>query len=205
MAAASRCDAVLRHRLAKPLVWLLCLLPLAGLVWGAATGGLGANPAEALLRRSGDWTLRLLCVALAVTPVRLLLGWPALARFRRLLGLFAFFYAVLHLLCWAWLDQGLDAAAMAHDVVQRPFILVGVATFVLLLALAATSPAAAVRRLGARRWRRLHRCVYLAVLLALLHFFWMRAGKRDWAEVQVYGAVVAALLLARLLPWVRRR
>lgn len=193
----------LLHPAAKPLLFVLCLLPLAWLVYGAAADRLGANPAEALIRSAGDWTLRLLCLTLAVTPLRLGLGLPALARFRRMLGVYTFFYAALHLLCYGWFDMGLDLAEITRDVAKRPFILVGFCAFVLLLALAATSFNRAIRWLGARRWQRLHRSVYLIAGLAILHFFWMRAGKNDFAEVAVYGAILAALLLTRLA--LRRR
>jgi sulfoxide reductase heme-binding subunit YedZ len=184
----------LMHAAAKPAVFVLCLGPLAWLVWGALHDTLGANPAEALIRSTGDWTLRFLCIALAVTPLRQATGWHALARWRRMLGLFTFFYAVLHFLCYAWLDMGLDAGDIARDIVKRPFILVGATALLGLLALAATSFNRAVRALGARRWQALHRSVYAIAGLALLHFFWMRAGKNDFAEVGVYAAVVALLL-----------
>ena len=195
-------DRTLRHPAAKPLLFALCLLPLAWLVYAAAFDRLGANPAEALIRSMGDWTLRLLCLTLAVTPLRLAARLPALARFRRMLGVYTFFYAALHLLCYAWFDMGLDGGEIARDVAKRPFILVGMCGFVLLLVLAATSFNRAVRWLGGRRWQRLHRSVYLVAGLALLHFFWMRAGKNDFAEVAVYAAILGALLLAR--PWLRR-
>lgn len=193
----------LASRAAKPVVWLLWLLPLAWLVFAAATDQLGANPAEALIRRSGDWALRGLWLALAVTPLRQLLGLPALARFRRLLGLFAFFYALLHLASYAWLDMGWVWGDIAADVLKRPFILVGMLTLALLLVLAATSPVAVLRALGGKRWQRLHRSVYAAGLLALLHFYWMRTGKNDTAEVAVYAALLALLLGWRV--WKARR
>ena len=189
---------VLLHPAAKPLLHGLCLLPLAWLVYGAAFDRLGANPAEALIRSLGGWTLRLLCLTLAVTPLRQMLGLPALARFRRMLGVYTFCYALLHLLCYSVFDMGLDWGEIARDVAKRPFILVGMCMFVLLSLLAATSFNRAIRWLGARRWQRLHRSVYLIALLALLHFFWMRAGKNDFAEVAVYAAIVAVLLLARI-------
>ncbi|MGD9773027.1 sulfite oxidase heme-binding subunit YedZ [Diaphorobacter sp.] len=198
-AAAGR---LLLHPAAKPLLWLLCLLPLVWLVAGAALDRLGANPAEALIRSTGDWTLRMLCLTLAITPLRLTLALPALARFRRMLGLWTFAYAALHLLCYAWFDMGLDAGEIARDVAKRPFILVGMGGFALLLVLAATSFNRAIRWLGARRWQRLHRSVYLIAGLAVLHFFWMRAGKNDFAEVAVYAGVLVTLLLSRL--WLRR-
>jgi sulfoxide reductase heme-binding subunit YedZ len=190
-------------RALKPLVFLACLLPLAGLVHGAATNGLGANPAEALIRATGDWTLRLLCVTLAVTPLRQWTGWHMLARLRRMLGLYTFFYAALHALAYAWLDMGLDLGDIAQDIVKRPFILVGSLAWLLLVPLAATSLDRAVRALGAARWRALHRAVYAVAGLALLHFFWMRAGKNDFAEVAVYAAILGALLGWRVWRRVR--
>ena len=188
----------LLSRAAKPVVWLLWMTPLAWLVWGVWTDSLGANPAEALVRGTGDWALRALWLALAVTPLRQGLQLTALARLRRSLGLFAFFYACVHLVCYAWLDQGWAWGDMVADVLQRPFILVGLLTFLLLLALASTSPHAVLRWLGGARWKRLHRAVYAASLLALLHFYWMRSGKNDQAEVAVYGALLCLLLGARL-------
>ena len=188
----------LLHPLAKPLVFALCLLPLAWLVYGAAADRLGANPAEALIRGLGEWTLRFLCLALAVTPLRILTRTPQLARYRRMLGLFVFFYACLHLLAYGWLDMGLDMADIGRDILKRPFILVGFAAWLLLLPLALTSTNAAVRALGGRQWQALHRLVYGVAPLALLHFFWMRAGKNDFADVAVYAALIGLLLLERL-------
>lgn len=184
----------LGHPLAKPAVFALALVPFAALVVGAARGGLGANPAEYLIRATGDWTLRFLCLVLAVTPLRTVLGWPVLARFRRMLGLFVYFYAMLHLLCWAGFDQGLDIADMARDIAKRPFILVGGLAWLLLTPLAATSFNRAIRVLGAARWKLLHKAVYAVAGLALLHFFWMRAGKNNFAEVAVYAAIFSVLL-----------
>ena len=188
----------LLHPAAKPLVWLLCLLPLAWLVYGAASNNLGANPAEALIRATGDWALRFLCLVLAVTPLRVIAGLPALARFRRLLGLFMYAYLWLHLLSYAWFDMGLELTDIARDIVKRPFILVGFSAFVLLTPLALTSFNRAIKALGARRWQLLHRAVYLVAGLAVLHFFWMRSGKNDFAEVLVYAAILGALLGWRL-------
>lgn len=183
---------------AKPLVFLLAMAPAAALVLRAATDSLGANPAEALTRGTGDWTLRMLCLTLAITPLRQATGWHALARMRRMLGLFTFFYGVLHFLCYAWLDMGLDLAAIVQDIPGRPFVLVGTTALLLMLPLAATSTNRAIRRLGARRWQRLHSAVYAVALLGVLHFFWMRAGKNDFAEVAVYALVVGVLLGWRL-------
>jgi len=191
-------DRLLRHRAAKPLLFAAALLPLAWLVYGIFADALGANPAEALIRASGDWTLRFLCLTLAVTPLRQWTGWHALARLRRMLGLFTFFYGVLHFLCFAWLDMGFEVDAIVHDIGKRPFILVGTAALLLMLPLAATSFDRAIKALGARRWQALHRAVYATAGLAVLHFFWMRAGKNDFAEVAVYAAVLAVLLGWRL-------
>ena len=175
------------------------------LLFRAITGQLGPNPAEALVRSSGDWTLRFLCVALAVTPVRLSLGLAPLARLRRMLGLFVFFYAVLHFLAYSWLDKGMEFPEIALDIAKRPFILVGFVSLLLLSLLAATSWNGAVRRMGALRWQRLHRAVYLIAGLAILHFFWMRAAKNNFAEVAVYGAILGALLGWRVLHRWRNR
>ncbi|MFN3295205.1 sulfite oxidase heme-binding subunit YedZ [Caldimonas sp.] len=195
----------LLHPAAKPLVFVLCLLPLAHLMWGAVADTLGANPAEALTRGTGDWTLRLLSLTLAVTPARHATGWHGLARFRRMLGLFTFFYGVLHLLCYAWFDMGFYVDDIARDIAKRPFILVGFAAFLLMLPLAATSFNRAIRALGAVRWQALHRLVYAVAGLALLHFFWMRSGKNDYAEVGVYALIIAILLGARVWRAWRRR
>jgi sulfoxide reductase heme-binding subunit YedZ len=182
------------HRLARPVLFVLCLLPLGHLAWGAATDALGPNPAEALIRRSGEWTLRLLCATLAVTPLREWTGWSALARWRRMLGLYTAFYACVHFLCYAWLDMGLEWVDIAADIAKRPFILVGALALLLLAPLAATSFGRAMRAMGAANWKALHRAVYAIALLALLHFFWMRAGKNDFALWTIYAAVLGVLL-----------
>jgi sulfoxide reductase heme-binding subunit YedZ len=184
----------LRLSSAKPLVLLFGLVPFAWLFWGAATDALGANPAEFLSRATGDWTLRFLCLTLAITPLRQFLGWPELARFRRLLGLLTYFYVLLHLLCYSWLDMGFDWADTVRDITKRPFIWLGFGAFVLLTLLAATSLNRAVRWLGSKRWQRLHQSVYAVAALSLLHFFWMRTGKNNFTEVWVYAAVIAVLL-----------
>ena len=191
--------AALRHPAAWWVVLLVGMLPMAWLVLQAVQDQLGANPAEALIRATGDWTLRGLCVVLAVTPLRNLLGWPELARFRRMLGLWVFAYASLHLLSYAWFDMGFDLADTLKDIVKRPFIWLGFSAFVILLVLAATSFNRAMRWLGGRRWQWLHRGVYLVAVLAVLHFWWMRAGKQDFDEVLVYAAILAGLLGWRLL------
>ena len=186
---------------AKPLVFLLCLLPFAWLVYRVITQDLGANPQEALIRATGDWTLRFLCIVLAVTPLRMITKSPQLARFRRMLGLFVYFYVVIHLLSYSWFDMGFDVADIAKDIYKRPFILVGFAAFVLLTPLALTSFNRAIKALGAKRWQLLHKLVYVIAGLAVLHFFWMRSGKNDFNEVFVYAAILAALLGWRVVQW----
>ena len=198
-------NKLLMHPAAKPVIFGLALLPMAWLILAAATDQLGANPAEALIRSLGDWTLRVLCLVRAVMSMLVVAGTPALARFRRMLGLFVFFYAVLHLLAYAWFDMGLDGAEIARDIAKRPFILVGMLTGLLLLVLAATSFNRAIRWLGAARWRMLHRAVYAIAGLAVLHFYWMRAGKNDFAEVVVYAVLLAALLGWRVWHRVQQR
>jgi methionine sulfoxide reductase heme-binding subunit len=188
----------LLHPAAKPLLFVLGLGPMAWLVHGAVTNGLGANPAEYLIRATGDWTLRLLCLTLALTPLRVMTGTPVLARFRRMAGLFVYFYAVLHLLSYSGFDMGFDISEIGKDIAKRPFILVGFTAFVLLTPLAATSFNRAVKWLGAKRWQALHRIVYGIAGLAILHFFWMRAGKNDFAEVAVYAAILGVLLVWRV-------
>ncbi len=184
----------LLHKAAKPAAFLLGLLPALWLVYGAAFDQLGANPAEALVRSTGDWTLRMLCAVLAVTPLRVSAGLPGLARFRRMVGLFVYFYATLHLLAYSWFDMGLDAGDIARDIAKRLFILVGFTAVLLLTPLALTSSNWMIRWLGARRWQALHRSVYVVAALAVLHFVWMRAGKNNFTEVAVYAAVLATLL-----------
>ncbi|CAN5357359.1 protein-methionine-sulfoxide reductase heme-binding subunit MsrQ [soil metagenome] len=198
-------NKLLLHSAAKPLVFVLCLLPFAWLVYGAFTDGLGANPAEYLIRSAGDWTLRFICIVLAVTPLRVMTKLNGLARYRRMLGLFAYFYVVVHLLAYSWFDMGFDIPEIAKDIAKRPFILVGFAAFVLLTPLAATSFNRAIKAMGPKRWQLLHKLVYLIAGLGLLHFFWLRAGKNNFAEVSVYAAIIAALLLWRVWNFVRRK
>jgi sulfoxide reductase heme-binding subunit YedZ len=190
---------------AKAFLFALALLPVAWLVFAAINDLLGANPAEALIRSTGDWTLRCLCVVLAVTPLRVITGWNALARLRRMLGLFVFFYACLHMLCYSWLDMGLDLADIASDIPKRPFILVGFTALLILSLLAATSFNRAIRLLGAKRWQLLHRGVYVVAVLAILHFFWMRAGKNNFLEVGVYAVILLTLLGWRLVHRYRKK
>jgi sulfoxide reductase heme-binding subunit YedZ len=197
--------AWLMHPLAKPAVFVAALLPFAWLFYGALTNNLGANPAEYLIRSTGDWALRFLCMTLAVTPVRVVTGTAALARFRRMLGLFVYFYVVLHLLSYSWFDMGFDVGDIIKDIIKRPFILVGFAAFLLLTPLAATSFNRAIKALGAKRWQTLHKLVYVIAGLGILHFFWMRSGKNDYAEVAIYAAILAVLLGWRLVRYWRGR
>jgi methionine sulfoxide reductase heme-binding subunit len=199
-------NRLLLHPAAKPALFVLSLGPLAWFVFAVFADRLGANPAEALIRGTGDWTLRFLCLTLAVTPLRQWTGWTALARWRRMLGLYTFFYGVLHFLSYAWLDMGAVWADIVRDIPKRPFVLVGTAAMLLMLPMAATSFNRAIKALGAARWQALHRAIYAVAGLALLHFFWMRAAKNDFAEVAVYAAVIGVLLGWRVWrAWAARR
>jgi len=185
-------------------LFLACLIPLGWLFYDGLYGDLGPNPVEAVLHRTGDWALRLLLITLALRPLQRLTGRPGWLRWRRMLGLYSFFYAVLHGLTWAWLDQQWDLAGMLADVIKRPYITVGFTALLLLLPLAATSTRAAMRRLG-RNWQRLHRLVYLIAPLGVLHYLWL--VKADWAEPAIYGLVLGIMLALRLPPvveWLRR-
>jgi sulfoxide reductase heme-binding subunit YedZ len=197
----------MRQALRRPAAgWLLLLVGLLPFVWlvvQTIQDQLGANPAEYLLRATGDWTLRSLCLVLAVTPLRVLSGWPEWAKFRRMLGLLTYFYAVLHLSCYALFDMGLDLADILADIPKRTFILLGFAAWLLLTAMALTSFNKAIRWLGAARWQMLHRSVYAVAVLAVLHFWWMRAGKNNFDEVIIYAAILSLLLGWRV--WNRYR
>ncbi|QDL56858.1 sulfite oxidase heme-binding subunit YedZ [Rhodoferax aquaticus] len=184
----------LLHRSTKSVVFFLGCLPVLWLGVAAWSDQLGANPAEALVRSTGDWTLRILCVVLSITPLRVTFKISALARFRRMLGLFVYFYVVVHFLAYAWLDMGFELIDVGSDLAKRPFIFVGFACLMLLTPLAATSFSRAIKWLGGDRWQMLHRLVYVVAVLALVHFFWMRAGKNNFNEVFVYAAIVAMLL-----------
>ena len=189
---------------AKPVLTLLLALPMAWLVYATFNNLLGPNPAEALSRQTGDWTLRGLCLVLAITPFRVMLQAPGLLRLRRTVGVATFVYACVHLLCYAWFDQGFDLTDIWRDILKRPFIWLGFSAWVLMLPLAATSFNTAIRWLGGRRWQALHRLVYVAALLSVLHFFWMRTGKNDFAEVWVYAAVLIGLMAWRVWWWRQR-
>ena len=185
-------------RILKALVFLLCLLPLAKLaleIFGVAGMSLGANPIEELIHRLGIWGLNFLLITLAVTPLRRLTGKGWLLRFRRMLGLFAFFYVLMHFLTYAGLDQRFDLSVIFEDIAERPFITVGFTAFLLLIPLAATSTNAIMKRLG-RRWQKLHRLVYVIAILGVVHFYWQ--VKLDTLEALVYAAILAVLLGYRL-------
>lgn len=183
----------------KPVVWLLCALPLALLVLAGFQGRLGANPAEKLIHETGIWALRFLFITLAVSPLRERASLPALLRYRRALGVAAFIYALLHFLSYAWLDKGLVLDDIVRDVFKRNFILVGMLALVLMTPLALTSFNRAIKALGARRWQALHRLVYLVALLGVLHFYWKKSIKHDVNEVLVYAAILAVLLGWRIV------
>ncbi|WP_321817583.1 MULTISPECIES: protein-methionine-sulfoxide reductase heme-binding subunit MsrQ [unclassified Paraburkholderia] len=189
---------------AKVAVFVAAWYPLARIVFFGLTDRLGANPIEFITRSTGLWTLVFLCITLAVTPLRRLTGWNALLRFRRMLGLYAFFYATLHFTTYIWFDKWFDVAAMLKDVGKRPFITVGFAAFVLLIPLAVTSTKAMVRKLG-RRWQSLHRLIYAIGVLAILHFWWLKSGKHDLVLPKIYGAIMLALLGWRLAVWLIAR
>jgi sulfoxide reductase heme-binding subunit YedZ len=181
----------------KVAVFALALLPFARMVWLTAAGEL-VEPLEFITHGTGDWTLYFLCITLAVTPLRRLTGANWLIKLRRMLGLFAFFYAALHFTTFIWFDHFFDLAAIWKDVLKRPFITVGFIAFVLLVPLAVTSTNAMARRLGGKRWQALHRTIYLIAPLAILHFWWMKAGKHNFAQPILFGAIVALLLGLRL-------
>ena len=184
---------------AKPLLWLVCAVPLAALCVAAATDQLGANPVDKFIRETGEWSLRFLWLTLLITPLRDIAGLPGLLRHRRALGVTAFAYAFIHFVAYAWLDQGLLLSDIVADVLKRNFILVGVFALLVMLPLALTSSNAAIRALGGRRWQALHKLVYAVALLGLLHFYMKKAAKNDLTEVGVYAAILAVLLGWRVM------
>jgi sulfoxide reductase heme-binding subunit YedZ len=181
----------------KPAVFVVCLVPMAWLVWDIFAGNLSANPIEDIRNRTGIWTLRFLMITLSVTPLRRIIGWSSLIRFRRMLGLFAFFYAFVHFITYIWLDQAFAWDEIVKDMIsKRPFILSGVASFVLLIPLAITSTKKWIGRLGGKRWQMIHRLIYLSAGLGVLHYYWR--VKLDIARPLAYGAVLAVLLGLRV-------
>ena len=189
----------------KAAVFLLCLVPLFWLVWQGFYGGLGANPIQALERRLGVWALRFLLIALAVTPVRQMTGWSALARLRRMLGLWAFAYALLHFTCYLWLVNGFSIVSVLHDTSRHPFVLAGLVALSMMVPLAATSRNAVIRRMGAKRWRALHRLVYLVAPVAVFHAWWGQLAKNHTGQPKLYAAILCVLLGWRAWRWLRAR
>ena len=188
--------ALLNSKWSKPVVFLLCLFPLAGLGWRALHAELTANPIEFITHATGDWTLRFLVITLCITPFRKILQIPELVRFRRMLGLFAFFYACLHFTTYIWLDKFFDLSEMWKDIAKRKYITVGFSAFLLLIPLAVTSTAGWIRRLGGKRWQMLHRLIYFSASLGVIHYYWL--VKSAVIRPLTYGAIVAILLLWRL-------
>jgi sulfoxide reductase heme-binding subunit YedZ len=180
-----------------------CLSPLVVLAWQALTGDLGANPIDEITDQTGIWTLRLLLITLAVTPARRLTGWNRLIQFRRMLGLFAFFYGSLHFVTYIWLDQFFAIADIIADVMERPFITVGLASFMLLIPLAVTSTTAMIKRLGGKWWQRLHRLVYVIAIGGIVHYLWL--VKADSRQPLIYGSILGVLLTYRLWDTYGRR
>lgn len=196
-------SSLLTKKWIKAPIFLLCLAPLGVLGWEALHNELTANPIEFITHATGDWTLRFLVITLAITPLRRLLGLPALIRFRRMTGLFAFFYGCLHFTTYIWLDQFFDVRSMWKDVHKRPFITLGFTAFVLLIPLAVTSTAGWIRRLGGRRWQMLHRAIYVSAVAGAAHYYWL--VKSDVRKPLEYGGIVALLLAWRLGVWLRKR
>jgi sulfoxide reductase heme-binding subunit YedZ len=194
---------ILSSKWTKAPVFFLCLVPAGILVWRAFTGGLGANPLEELTHKTGDWTIYFLLITLSVTPLRKLLRQPNLIRFRRMLGLFAFFYVCLHFLTYIVFDHFFDVSEMIKDVAQRPFITAGFTGFVLLIPLAITSTTGWIRRLGGKRWQMLHRLIYITASAGVIHYYWL--VKSDVTMPVRLGAILAFLLICRLAFWLQAR
>ncbi len=186
---------MLRTSFAKPVLFILCLVPISALVWRAFYGDLGANPIETITRDVGDWTLRFLLITIAVSPLRQWFGWTVILRFRRMLGLYVFFYAFCHFLIWFVADHSFDFSEMLEDIIKRPYITFGFSAFLLLVPLAVTSNQSMVRRLG-KRWKQLHRLTYAIVMLGVLHYLWQ--VKADYLEPGIYAVIAGLLLLQRV-------
>ncbi len=186
---------MLRSPFAKPVLFILCLVPISALVWRAFYGDLGANPIETITRDVGDWTLRFLLITIAISPFRQWFGWTVLLRFRRMLGLYVFFYAFCHFLIWFVADHSFDFSEMLEDIIKRPYITFGFSAFLLLVPLAVTSNQSMVRRLG-KRWKQLHRLTYAIVMLGVLHYLWQ--VKADYLEPGIYAVIAGVLLLQRV-------
>jgi len=192
---------VLTSRWTKVFLFLLCLVPAAHLGWKIYRQDVGANPVEFITHYTGDWIIRFLMITLSVTPLRKLLNLPPLARFRRMLGLFAFFYACAHFFTWFWFDKGFDFVEMGKDIVKRRFILVGMTALVLMIPLAVTSTSGWVRRLGFERWQRIHRLIYFSALAGVIHYYWL--VKSDVRLPLMYGGILAVLMIYRAAVWLQ--
>ena len=196
-------NSILTSRWTKVFVFLLCLVPLGLLLWQGLHNDLSANPVNYVEHATGDWTMRFLILTLAITPLRKILRLPQLIRFRRMLGLFAFFYVCLHFSTWVAVDNYFDWRHMLKDVAKRPFITVGFTGFVLLIPLALTSTAGWIRRLGGKRWQMLHRAIYATAILGVIHYYWL--VKSDVRKPLQYAAIVGILLAWRIGSWIQRR
>ncbi len=194
-----RSEVRLQLRYIKPVVFLACLGPVASLTWRGFHAELGANPIEAITHGTGDWTLRFLLITLAVSPLRKITRQYWLIGFRRMFGLFAFFYGFLHLMTYVWLDKFFDVHEMLHDIAKRRFITAGMTAFALMIPLALTSTKWAIRKLGGRRWQNLHRLIYASAAAGVIHYIWL--VKADLRKPLEYGAVLAALLVYRFVDW----
>lgn len=194
---------VLVSKWTKVAVFLLCLVPLGILLWQGYHNGLTLNPVEYVEHRTGDWILRFLCITLAITPLRKILRLPELIRYRRMMGLFAFFYAVLHFSTWLGVDRFFEWKLILDDIGKRPFITVGFTGFVLMIPLAITSTAGWIRRLGGKRWQMLHRAIYISAVAGVVHYYWL--VKSDVRKPIEYGVIVAALLAWRIASWTSGR
>lgn len=203
MAVARIVKSILVSKWTKVAVFAACLAPFAILIWRATHGDLGANPVEFVEHWTGDWTLRFLIITLCITPMRKLMKLPELIRFRRMLGLFAFFYVCVHLMAWSGMDRFFNLHDMWADVLKRKYITVGFAGFVLLVPLAVTSTKGWIRRLGGKRWQALHRGIYFAAIAGVIHYAWL--VKSDEHKPLQYAAMVGVLLLWRVGAWARKK
>jgi sulfoxide reductase heme-binding subunit YedZ len=187
--------------LPKVVVFVVCLVPVLLLLWDFHKDALGPNPVENITHTTGNWTIHFLLLTLAITPLRRLLHFPALIRFRRMLGLFAFFYGCLHLTTYLWLDQSFDLAGIWKDIYKRPYITAGFTAWVLMVPLALTSTTWSIRKLGGKRWQLLHRLIYFSALAGVIHFYWL--VKSDVTRPELYGAILLVLTLYRAFVWLR--
>lgn len=196
-------NRILSSKWTKAVVFLLGMAPVLVLLWFIYQLDLTANPLEYITHYTGDWTLRFFLITLAVTPLRVMLNRPAVTRFRRMLGLYTFFYGCLHLLTWVWFDRQFEVAGMWEDIAMRLYITVGMASWLTMLPLALTSNQRAIRKLGFQRWQRLHRLIYAGALAGVLHFLWL--VKSDIREPLLYGGILLTLMLFRAVVWMQKK